>query len=512
MLFNSAEYLFVFLPIVLLVFILLSTKKYAFAQIAWLLLTSAVFYASWDPIYLSLIVASILFNYLAGKWIESSDGNNRIPLIAGICANVGILAYFKYAGFFVENLNVIGDWLIPVPEITLPLAISFFTFQQIAYLVDVSKSKCKAYSLHEYSLFVMFFPQLIAGPIVHHSEMMPQFSVRRGRNAVIPDITVGLSIIVIGLFKKVVMADSLGFWVDPIFHSASLGQAVSTLDAWVATLGFSFQIYFDFSGYSDIAIGSARLFGIRLPENFHSPYRAKSVIDVWKRWHITLSRFLQEYVYVSLGGNRRGKLWRYNNLMITMLIGGLWHGAAWTYVIWGGLHGLYLWINHSWRFFKIRLNIEQYCDHKIFTPFYIAITFLAWAIALVVFRSNDLASALNIITPVASLTNSNTFYILGSGVGENSLRSLLVAIGLSPNSYFPVYILLSSSAFICWFLPNTQTYMARFKPVIISQKSEDQHFNFEWKATKQQAVVMGVLASVALLSLSAVDEFIYFQF
>ncbi|MEH6570057.1 MAG: MBOAT family O-acyltransferase, partial [Halioglobus sp.] len=343
MLFNSTEYLFLFLPVVLVVFLLLSRGNSTEGQISWLILASLYFYGSWNPVYLLLILSSIVVNFLVGRKLAATQPSGRHKwLLFGMFFNLGLLGYFKYAGFFVDSLNTFGNWLIPVPEITLPLAISFFTFQQIAYLVDVSRNKCQEYLFRHYALFVLFFPQLIAGPIVHHKEIMPQFTFLRPSKELRTDLSVGLTIIVIGLFKKVVMADSLAEISNPIYDAAAQGQAINTLDAWIATLGFSFQIYFDFSGYSDIAIGSARLFGIKLPENFRSPYKARSAIDIWNRWHITLSRFLKDYLYIALGGNRHGTVRRYRNLFMTMLLGGLWHGAAWTYVIWGGLHGLFL--------------------------------------------------------------------------------------------------------------------------------------------------------------------------
>ena len=282
MLFNSAAYLFLFLPIVLVIFIRLARTGNTEAQISWLILASIVFYGSWNPIYVGLILCSLLVNFGVGRQLASSaQQKRRMWLTAGVCFNIGLLAYFKYAGFFIDNLNAIGLWLIPLPDIVLPLAISFFTFQQIAYLVDVSRNECREYQLRHYALFVMFFPQLIAGPIVHHREMMPQFENLRPQQHLSTDLAVGFSIIAIGLFKKAVLADSLGIYADPLFEAAAAGKPLSPVEAWIATLSFSFQIYFDFSGYSDIAIGSARLFGIRLPENFRSPYKASNIIEFW---------------------------------------------------------------------------------------------------------------------------------------------------------------------------------------------------------------------------------------
>ena len=258
MLFNSAEYLFLFLPLVFVVFIFLSRGSSTQGQITWLILASLYFYGSWNPVYLLLILSSIVVNFTIGRKLAATlAGERHNWLVLGLVFNLGLLAYFKYAGFFVDSLNELGNWLIPVPHITLPLAISFFTFQQVAYLVDVSRDECQEYQFRHYALFVLFFPQLIAGPIVHHKEVMPQFSFLRPVGELRTDVAVGLTILVIGLFKKVVMADSIGAMADPVYDAAAQGQTLNTIDAWVATLGFSFQIYFDFSGYSDIAIGSA---------------------------------------------------------------------------------------------------------------------------------------------------------------------------------------------------------------------------------------------------------------
>ncbi len=382
MLFNSIEYLFFFLPAVFLVFHLLSRAPSTERQILWLALASMFFYASWKPIYLLLILASVVVNFALGRKLARCQAATRRDwLVLGVCLNLALLGYFKYTGFFLEGLNEFGLWLLPIPEITLPLAISFFTFQQIAYLVDVARGDCKEYQFHHYALFVLFFPQLIAGPIVHHSEMMPQFNRLRSRAQLPTDLAVGLTLIAIGLFKKVVLADNLALVADPVFAAAEDGQPLHSLDALIATFAFSFQIYFDFSGYSDIAIGSARLFGITLPENFRSPYRAASIIDIWRRWHMTLSRFLRDYLYIALGGNRRGTALRYRNLFLTMLLGGLWHGAAWTYVAWGGLHGLYLCCNHAWRYLTGRLNLADFFALPAWQPLFIALTFIAWSVA-----------------------------------------------------------------------------------------------------------------------------------
>jgi D-alanyl-lipoteichoic acid acyltransferase DltB (MBOAT superfamily) len=513
MLFNSTEFLFLFLPVVLLVFIILSRTGSAQAQAVWLVLASIVFYGSWNPLFVSLIVVSVLTNFFIGRKLASHDSSSRAVLVTGVVFNLGLLGYFKYAGFFVENLSALGLWLIPLPDIVLPLAISFFTFQQIAYLVDVYRRECEEYHFLQYALFVVFFPQLIAGPIVHHKEMMPQFRNLRPRDNLWTDITVGLTIISIGLFKKVVLADSLAQYSDYLFDAADQGLPINTVDSWVATFCFAFQIYFDFSGYSDMAIGSARLFGIRLPENFCSPYKSSSIIEFWRRWHITLSRFLRDYLYFSLGGNRHGSVKRYRNLLLTMLLGGLWHGAAWTFVIWGGLHGAYLCINHGWRALCERVGLSGAALSPLLHPASILLTTIAAALAFVVFRATSVESALAIVIPGFVPPGEAVAFHLQSTASDTLLGQLYLLLGLGDYRYLPVFTLLGICGFVCWFMPNTQQYMSRYDPVIGDRyRSAATAIKLYWEPTAMSAVAVALLLGLGLLSLSSVTEFIYFQF
>ena len=519
MLFNSATYLFLFLPVVLLVFIRLARAgthagNSTEAQISWLVIASLFFYGSWNPVYLALILASVIVNFLIGRKVAGvAAAPRKFWLIVSLCFNLGLLAYFKYAGFFIDNLNAFGNWLIPLPNITLPLAISFFTFQQIAYLVDVARGDCKEYQFRHYSLFVLFFPQLIAGPIVHHKEMMPQFERLRPRAEFWPDLAVGITIIAIGLFKKVVLADSFAELSDPIFTAAEQNKPISFVDSWVATFTFSFQIYFDFSGYSDMAIGSARLFGIKLPENFHSPYKATSIIEFWRRWHITLSRFLRDYLYIALGGNRNGRLRRYRNLFVTMLLGGLWHGAAWTFVIWGGLHGLFLCVNHGWRVLINRLKLEALFARRWLQPVFVALTFIAVALAFTVFRAPDVDTAIAVIAPGFIDTGVQAQPILRGVIVESTLGQFFSAAGVTQGSYTVVYCLLLLAAAICWLLPNTQQFLRGFNPVIRSVSSSQVNSPLPaWRPGFAFAITTAILLSSGVLSLSSVAEFIYFQF
>lgn len=351
MLFNSYEFIFVFLPITFFIYFYLNHKRLTEASKAFLVFSSLFFYSWWDIVYLPIILTSMLFNYSIGnslsKHVQGNKNrfNKKSILYFGIVVNILILCYFKYMDFFIENINFTLGSDLELLNLALPLAISFFTFQQIAYLVDSYKSETQEYNFLNYSVFVSFFPQLIAGPIVHHKEMMPQFAQLRTKVINYRNIAIGLFIFSIGLFKKVVIADTFSVWATNGFDYA---ERLNLIEAWVTSLSYTFQLYFDFSGYTDMAIGLALLFNIKLPVNFNSPYKAKNIQDFWRRWHITLSRFLKEYIYIPLGGNKKGNLRTYSNLMATFIIGGFWHGAGWTFLFWGFLHGLALTIHRVW--------------------------------------------------------------------------------------------------------------------------------------------------------------------
>ena len=306
MLFNSYQFIFLFLPIVLAGFFLLSRKNSEY-PIIWLVVASLFFYGWWNPVYLLLIVASMLINYSLGRVLSEtgqySPKRRKWTLIIGITLNLSTLGYYKYAGFFVENINKLTDTDFNLEEIILPLAISFFTFQQIAYLVDAYRGITKEYRFIHYALFVTFFPQLIAGPIVHHKEMLPQFLRVTSLKRNIENFSVGITIFAIGLFKKSVLADSVAQYASPVFDAAATGETVSFFVAWGGALAYTMQLYFDFSGYSDMAIGGDRMFGIKLPLHFHSPYKSTTIVDFWLRSHMTLSRFLLDYLYLRLGGS-----------------------------------------------------------------------------------------------------------------------------------------------------------------------------------------------------------------
>src|SRR4030081_1504621 len=345
MLFNSYLFIFLFLPIALIGYFALG-RLGNLAPVMWLALASLCFFPGSNWQFVLLLLASVAFNYGIGLLLIS--GRLRpLPRFAvltiGVAGDLLVLGTFKYAGFLAANLNAILSTGF-TGNILLPVGISFYTFTQIAFLVDAYRGKVARYRLPDYVLFVTYFPHLIAGPILHHKDMIPQFERAAAKRPDAHMILCGLIIFAIGLFKKTCLADG----IQPLVTLAFGPNAPSFDQAWIGALAYTFQLYFDFSGYSDMAIGISLMFGIFLPLNFNSPYKAMSIIDFWRRWHMTLSQFLRDYLYIPLGGNRRGRILRYANLMITMVLGGLWHGAAWTFGAWGALHGAVLCINHAW--------------------------------------------------------------------------------------------------------------------------------------------------------------------
>jgi len=402
-LFNSAIFIFAFLPITFLVYFYLNSKRLTELAKIFLVLASLFFYSWWNIAYLPIIVISMLFNYSIGIALTKDSIYKKVSkktfLSFAIFMNIALLGYFKYTDFFIENINLSMDTNIPLLHLALPLAISFFTFQQIAYLVDSYRGETKEYNFLNYANFVTFFPQLIAGPIVHHAEMMPQFTKVKNKVMNYRNIALGLFIFSIGLFKKVVIADAFAVWATAGFD---LSSTLNFFEAWVTSLSYTSQLYFDFSGYTDMAIGVALLFNIKLPINFNSPYKAINIQDFWQRWHITLSRFLKAYVYIALGGNRKSTIRTYTNLMGTFIIGGIWHGAGWTFIFWGFLHGMALIVQRFWENFGIKL------------PSIVAwfITFNFVNIAWIFFRAKDWDDALKVLYPMFDFTDLEvTIYI-----------------------------------------------------------------------------------------------------
>ncbi len=485
MLFNSYEFIFFFLPITFFIYFYLNKKRLTQASKGFLVFASLFFYSWWNIVYLPLILISMLVNYTAGRELvgHTTKGRGYSPkalLTVGVVFNLGLLGYFKYSDFFISNANRAFGADIPLLHLALPLAISFYTFQQIAYLVDSYRGETKEYDFLNYAVFVTFFPQLIAGPIVHHAEMMPQFAKLKNKVQNYHNIALGLFIFSVGLFKKVAIADTFAVWATKGFD---VSTQLNMLEAWVTSLSYTFQLYFDFSGYTDMAIGAALLFNIKLPINFFSPYKATSIQDFWRRWHITLSRFLKDYIYIPLGGNRRGEIRTYTNLFATFVLGGIWHGAGWTFVFWGILHGLALIVHRAWQKLGFKLN-----------------TLLAWFITFnfiniswVFFRALDFQSAMKVlkgmfmgplILPVQIFNDFEFLKDMGVKMG-NWTRLFQQDLILWP-------CLIAAFVVILLF-PNSMQLKQKFKPT------------FAYMA-------LTVLFLLAIFLLHRKSEFIYFNF
>ncbi len=517
MLFNSYAFIFAFLPVVFAGMFAIARRSHRLAAL-WLAMASLTFYAFWDARFLLLLLCSIAFNYGAGYWIGLRRANGKAALCIAIAGDLMLLGYFKYVNFFVSSVNQLSGGHIPAPDIILPLGISFFTFTQIAFLVDVYRGIAREYDFVHYLLFVTYFPHLIAGPILHHKQMMPQFATPASYRINPTHVAAGLSIFMLGLSKKVLIADNLAEIATPIFNAVQHGLQPMLFEAWSGALAYSLQLYFDFSGYSDMAVGLSLMFNIRLPVNFDSPYKAASIIDFWRRWHMTLSAFLREYLYIPLGGNRKGPSRRYANLMATMLLGGLWHGAGWTYVAWGGLHGLYLLINHAWRNMKARLGWELGGT----TIAARALTFVAVVVAWVFFRADSFPSAWAILSGMAGANGISLPVALGSRLAPLSDRISWLHIeygGLLPSGNVrleTVLIGIAVSLTLVWLFPNMRQIFARYNPVWEDMNQTPplraQPPRLSWRPTPLYAWVCGTFFALCILSLTRVTEFIYFQF
>jgi alginate O-acetyltransferase complex protein AlgI len=483
-LFNSYAFIFVFLPVTLLLWHVIARKAGAAPGKIMLLLASLVFYAFGSPRFLLLLMASMTFNYVFGRLVGRGTLDHRIRkllLVVGLVVNLGVLGYFKYAGFFMANANALfgTDW--PLLKLALPLGISFYTFQKIGFLVDSYRGLIGECSFPDYCLFVGFFPQLIAGPIVHHSELLPQFRNRENRGCSSEGMAEGVTLFTLGLAKKVLIADGLSASASRVFAAAASGADFSTADAWLGLFAYTFQIYFDFSGYSDMAIGLGRMFGVKLPFNFDSPYAARSISGFWRRWHITLSNFIRDYLFIPFGGSRVGQLRACFNFALVMAIAGLWHGANWTFVVWGTLHGLALAVNFIWR---------KTAGERISMPPAIAWggTFAFVTLSWVLFRADNLAAAGRIYAKLAEF---------GAGPGGPPL--------VKPR--FWIYAALLVAA-VRW-LPNSQNLVFH---TMTDGDRPGWWTRLEWRPNTLWACGLALLFAACVLSLSNVSEFLYWQF
>jgi D-alanyl-lipoteichoic acid acyltransferase DltB (MBOAT superfamily) len=491
LLFTSYEFIFVFLPVTFFVYFFLLSKRLTVGAKGFLVFASLFFYSWWNIIYLPLILCSMLFNYIIGTSLGKNKEHLKVSkktlLIIGIICNLFLLGYFKYSDFFISNINISVGTSFDLLHLALPLAISFFTFQQIAYLVDSYRGETKEYDFLNYALFVTFFPQLIAGPIVHHKEMMPQFADKWNMVRNYKNIALGLFIFSIGLFKKVVIADTFAVWATNGFDNS---QSLDFFEAWATSLSYTFQLYFDFSGYTDMAIGAALLFNIKLPINFNSPYKAINIQDFWRRWHITLSRFLKDYIYIPLGGNRQGEIKMYSNLLITFLLGGLWHGAAWTFVFWGFLHGLALVIHRIWQKINIKMNI--------LVAWFITFNFIN--ISWIFFRAKEWDDAIKVLKGMFGFTNivlskeyaDKLHFLKHYGIQfESSLSNIkssseiliyifiaFFIVILNKNSTYILYGIQTKKQYAIYLLYCSFLFLAAMYSLIVQEYTEFIYFNF----------------------------------
>ncbi len=494
MLFNSFIFILVFLPLVMAGFHLIGRRWPALAKL-WLTGASLFFYGWWNPVYLWVIVGAMIVNFAVGKaLIARRCPRPRLLLGLGIAANICMLGWFKYAAFLGNNVASLTGASFHLNAIALPLAISFFTFQKIAFLVDAYQGRIEECAFPDYCLFVTFFPQLIAGPIVHYREIAPQISHPAAFRFRSSNLAVGLTLFAMGLFKKVVIADAIAIHADAVFNAAGVGTAPGMAAAWSGALAYTFELYFDFSGYSDMAIGLGRIFNVRLPINFSSPYKAASIGEFWRRWHISLSTFLRDYLYIPLGGNRRGTTRRNINLFLTMLLGGLWHGAGWTFVFWGALHGAYLVIHHGWR-------ALMGSDHAASQPGPFArlpgvlLTFVCVVVGWVFFRAKDFQTAIAILAGMSGLTPTPA---------------------AAPVAASAPWLLIGALLAVVWFAPNTNQLLWAYEPALNLRDSEHAPPGWVQRWLWQPRLAWSVVASVAFVwavsCLARPSQFLYFQF
>ena len=471
MLFNSFVFIFLFLPITLVLYYGLNHfRRYTLAKTL-LVLASLYFYAWFNLSYLPIILVSIAVNYAAGRCLTANIGNlwRKLWLVLGICFNIGLLGYFKYTDFFIENVNALFGSSFMLKHILLPLGISFFTFQQIAFIIDCYKCKKLLPKFIDYCNFVTFFPQLIAGPIVLSEEMLPQFEDKKNKKLNYENLFNGLCMFSLGLVKKVCIADSIAVFAEAGFGFSDCGLTMG--EAWLTSLSYTFQLYFDFSGYCDMAVGIGLLFNILLPKNFDAPYRAVNFKDFWHRWHITLNRFLTMYLYIPLGGSRKGEYRTCLNIMIIFFISGFWHGAGWTFIVWGILHGICMVVNRVWS------------RHGRELPDWLGagITFFFVNIFWVIFRADSMAQALSIIKAMFI----NTKFAI-----TETITSHLSSI-----------------------LPNKVNMIILFSAMIIGVVGPTAYkLTFENKSYRLKQLLTIICFIISILFVSRVVTFLYFNF
>lgn len=496
MLFSTFIFILGFLPIVFLIYFYLAKKKYIIGSKIWLIVASLFFYSWWNPIYLPLIIASVFFNFiLTNKMLTAQEEqfwNKKKLLLIGLVFNVGLLIYFKYMDFFINNINTLTSSELALLHLALPLGISFYTLQQIAFIVDSYEGLVKKKNFLDYTLFVIFFPQLIAGPIVHYKEVMPQFESLKNKIFNHDNIALGMFIFALGLFKKVVIADTFATWVHQGFD---VQYTLSFFDAWITSLSYTFQLYFDFSGYSDMAIGIALLFNIKLPQNFNSPLKATGMIDYWKRWHITLTNFITSYIYTPIVRSF-SKLTFHKAMFATLivfLISGMWHGAGWTFIFWGLVHGAGVVINHYWQK-KMKIKLPTYL------AWFITFNFLNFG--NVFFRAPDFERAWSIL---GSMLDYNTILVSDYLIRRMHYLEFSVEHIKAYSSEFSFVDIDSVLMIIIGFVvslsfKNSHQFMQQF--------STQKVIPFSWYVWS----VLLMVFSFIVMSFQTTTEFLYFNF
>ena len=495
MLFNSHNFIFIFLPSVLILYFLFH-KNYKY-RLTLLTFASIYFYAYWDLKYTGLLLISILVNYTLSFFVKKKK---KIAFFLSIFLNLLILGIFKYLGMFIDFFEYLSKTDATKIDLILPLGISFFTFQQIVFQIDNFNSKVKIPKLSEYFFFITFFPQIIAGPIVHHKEI---FSQIKKKVKLSEDFLIGISIFSIGLFKKVIIADYIAISSDAYYSAISSGYYPSLLESLIGTLSFTVQIYFDFSAYSDMAMGLAYIFGFRLPLNFASPYQSTSISEFWRRWHITLSRFFKNYVYIPIGGNSAGIFKNSFNLLFVMLLAGLWHGASLNFIFWGGIHGFLLIVNHVYRKIKDIFPII-----KIGPIFSWLITFFCINISWVPFRTSNLDETIVVWKSIFSMDN----FILPSSL---SMLGFKTQEFIEDVDYYNVSIMLFISLSIIFFLPNIYQIFSKYDVALKSKgyfSNGYSKFNLKWKPNHLYLIFLILIMFISLGKMSDQKEFLYFQF
>lgn len=547
MLFNSYHFVFIFLPLTLAGFALLGRLARPRFALTWLIVASIAFYAWWKPLNILIITPSILVNFcLARGILKAGDEHPRTALmllLLGISGNIVFLSYFKYMNFLLQIANDTVGTSFVVDQILLPLGISFITFQKIAFLVDVYTGRVSSFTFRSYCLFVFFFPQLIAGPIVHYREMMPQFDKATGR-VMAEDLAVGFGLFFFGLFKKVILADGIAPYVSPIFTAAANGEPTTLIYAWIATIGFTLQVYFDFSGYSEMALGAARCFGIRLPMNFNSPLKATSIIDFWTRWHITLVRFLTVYVFnpmaFALSRQRsqaglRGIVGSKTSLaafasvlvlptMITMFLSGLWHGAGYGYIVWGVLHGSYLVINHAWHIYRPRFWPNNQSHDRIMSPIGFILTFGAVVLAMAFFRASSIDAGLTLMRGMLGLNGVSLPNAVGIQLGE-WMPAGVALVWSSGKGFIHSIAWIVFLLAVAWLVPNTLEIFRKFRPALDFKSPPEPSRSADvkgalnsarrlpaWRLSTSWAIGTAVVATIGILALGQPTEFLYWQF